>query len=135
MNESDVVEAVCSFLRHEGCIIDHRCSTLERGVEICASKYDPRYFIEAKGGTSSRHASARYGKGFNSSQVFDRVAKGFYTAACLRNEQGSDAVIGLAFPDLPMFRRYAKPLNAAVRALNVTIYWVQESKSVVKECT
>ena len=38
--------------------------------------------------------------------VFDRVAKGFYAAVCLRSKYGDEALIGLALPDEKMLRRY-----------------------------
>lgn len=133
MNEDEIIEALCTHLERTGCRITSRCSTRERGIDItghCEGRY---YYIEAKGGTSSREGSNRYGKLYTQSQVFDRVAKGFYTAACLRSKYGEESVVGLAFPETPTFRRYVRDVAFASTRLHLTFYWVQPDHTVKEE--
>ena len=79
--------------------------------------------IEAKGGTSARAGTARYKLAFNASQVFDRVAKGFYTAACMYVEYRKNGDrVGLAFQDTPPFRNYLKQVKVVTDRLKITVY-------------
>jgi len=102
LNENDVVKAVCSHLERGGYVIRQRCTTKQHGIDIIAQKETgKRLLIEAKGATSSRDGSARFGKNFTDNQVWDRVAKGFYTAVCLHSAHSkSGDRVGLALPAL-----------------------------------
>ena len=66
-------------------------------------------------------------------RIFDRVAKGFYTAACLRSKYGEECVVGLAFPDGPIFRRYVQDVGAGGGSLKPDFYWVKTSGAVTEE--
>ena len=83
LNENEIVEAMCRDLTKSGYQILQKCSTTMKGIDIIAKhpSQPGRLLIEAKGGTSARSGSPRFDKGFNSSQVHDRVAKGLYAAA------------------------------------------------------
>jgi Holliday junction resolvase-like predicted endonuclease len=130
VNENEINESVCRHLVSTGWQVLSRCSTTEQGIDIVAKRNEQDCFIESKGGTSSREGSARYGKPYTESQVFDRVSKGFYTAACLRSEKSKQAVIGLALPDTKYFRKYAAKVSRSAKALRISIYWVLPNKSV-----
>lgn len=77
LDENDVVNAVCDYLKAHDWIIVQKCLTNQRGIDIVARRLDAggQLLIEAKGATSSKKGSARYDLGFNMNQVFDRVAK------------------------------------------------------------
>ena len=66
-------------------------------------------------------------------QVFDRVAKGFYTAACLRCEKGEESIVGLALPDTALFRKYANRLSRSGKPLRISLFWVQPDSTVIEE--
>ena len=85
LNENEVVAAVCGYLKNNGYATIKFRETTERGIDIIAehSSRPERLLIEAKGGTSARPGSRRHGRDYDPNQVFDRVAKGFYTAATL----------------------------------------------------
>lgn len=133
MNEDQVVAAVSRFLEREGWTIVSQCSAKDRGIDIVAKRDGVECFIEAKGSTSSMEGSARFGKPFTKTQVFDRVAKGFYTAACLRQQKGNDAVVGLALPDESAFRDYAAKVAEPAAKLQVSFYWVRKSGEVAAD--
>jgi len=86
MDENDVVNTVCEHLEAQGFVILQRLSTIEKGIDIIAkdSSSGCKLFVEAKGGTSSRKGSARFGKPHTQAQVFNRVAKGVFTCLQLR---------------------------------------------------
>jgi hypothetical protein len=83
-------------------------------------------YVEAKGGTSSREGSARFGKPFTGNQVFDRVAKAVYTALCLRanHPQRDREDVGVAFPDTPGFRKLLDPISQQLTEAGVRVYLV-----------
>jgi hypothetical protein len=132
-NENDVVDAVCSYLEKEGYIINQRLRTTERGTDIIAKhpSRTGRLHIEAKGGTSAREGSPRYEREYDQSQVFDRVAKGLYTAVELHcaHEQHGDR-IGLAFPDTERFRKYPLPITPVLGELAISVYIVSPDRQV-----
>jgi Holliday junction resolvase-like predicted endonuclease len=134
LDENEVIEAVCEHLNAEGWTIVQKCSTHERGIDIIArnSESGKHLFIEAKGATSSKPGSKRYDLGFNKNQVFDRVAKGFYTGVCTCACAGRSPqdTIALAFPDTVAFRNRLDPLRTAVHLLGMKIYLVREDRSV-----
>jgi len=63
MDESYVIRAVCERIEDKGCSVTQFLNTKQRGVDVKAthSKEGDEFFIEAKGGTSSRVGSARFG--------------------------------------------------------------------------
>lgn len=88
MDENAVIDSVCSRLRALGYEVTQRLKTKEHGIDVVAHNPEngQQVFIEAKGGTSSREGSNRFGKPYTQSQVFDRVAKGVFTCLQLRAE-------------------------------------------------
>ena len=128
MDENDVVKQTCNLLEEQGLVIKKRLSTIERGVDIVAE--NPRNgnttYVEAKGGTSSRIGSARYGKPYSKSQVFDRVAKGVFTCIRLRAQYPSreSSRILLSVPDERLFRSYLEPVFMELKEAGIEIMFV-----------
>ncbi len=89
---------------------------------IVADEAKPEY-VWLSGSTSSRAGSPRHSKPFTNSQVFDRVAKGVYTAIAGR-KAGADSC--LAFPDEPLFLRYVEPVAPVLAGLGVTLFAVSK---------
>ena len=62
LTEDDVVKAVCDYLRSRGYQIERCFATNEKGSpDIIATKGAERILAEAKGETSNRPGSGRYG--------------------------------------------------------------------------
>jgi hypothetical protein len=134
MDENAVVDSVCARLEALGCKVTQRLTTIEKGVDITA--YDPKggqqYFIEAKGGTSSRKNSPRYGRPYSQPQVFDRVAKGVFTCLRLREEhpdREKEHII-LAVPDTSQFRSYLSLVNGQLEAAGIEVWFEPVPASV-----
>ena len=68
LTENDVIDAVVSHLTGKGWNIETISRTDQRGIDILANKGRTSLAIEAKGETSNRRGSSRYGKPFTSSQ-------------------------------------------------------------------
>jgi hypothetical protein len=95
--EKEVVDGVCRFLKKKGFRITQCVATNEHGEDIKALAPDRKQqvTIEAKGATSSRADSNRYGLPFNAGQVRDHVANAVYCAA---RYVSTDTLTGVAFP-------------------------------------
>lgn len=65
LTENEVVNATCKEIKNEGYTINQQLSTIQKGIDIVAEKNGIKIYIEAKGGTSSKVGTNRYGKPFN----------------------------------------------------------------------
>ena len=81
LTENEVVDALVKHFSDRGFAIEGQCSTLETGVDVVAwdSRAGVRWRVEAKGGTSSKPGTARYGKPFTRNQVKTHVSVAFFT--------------------------------------------------------
>jgi hypothetical protein len=133
MDENFVVEAVFAYLLEHGHRIEQRRDTTHQGIDIIAVEVSSgrRFYIEAKGATSSREGSARFGQGFTSSQIFDRVAKGVYTGLCLRSHYSDDrSRVALAFPDLSGFETRLEPIRQQLKDAGLEVFLVKANNEV-----
>ena len=87
LTESDVIKAVCRFLGSRGYRVTQALNEMQTGDDIVAWSADgKKIMIEAKGETSSKSHTSRFGKPFSSGQVLDHVSKAFYRAAAYAAE-------------------------------------------------
>ncbi len=133
--ESDVIDAVCRHLAGHGFTILQRLSTTQHGIDIIASREEPspmELSIEAKGETSERKESQRFGKPFDSAQVKIHVAEAIYAAAALISSPQVHPYrrVAVAFPQDPLHQRYAASVQPALTALTVGVFWVTDDKKV-----
>jgi hypothetical protein len=119
MTENDVVDAVASYLKAEGWTVTKTCTTEQRGIDLIAERGNEGLFLEAKGGTSSKEGTGRYGKGFSTNQQRDHVANAVLTALKLRSSEPKSRV-AIAFPDTSTHRRH---ITAAADALKTLLIW------------
>ncbi|MFA5162246.1 MAG: hypothetical protein WC421_08365 [Elusimicrobiales bacterium] len=130
MDENAVIDAVCQYLKIEGYIIESVLTTTQKGIDITA-RHEQKgvLLIEAKGGTSSRRGSARYGLSYTETQVLDRVARGFFTIAELKNKY-PNASVALAVPKTPYFLKYLARIEKSLLLLNCQVLLVNPTKTV-----
>lgn len=119
MTENDVVDAVAKHLTMDGWKILQALRTTEQGIDLVMARGDERVVLEAKGGTSTKEASARDREGFTPSQQRDHVAKAVAKACELRSKE-PDSCVAIAFPDTLTHRRR---IEAVGRALNTLCVW------------
>jgi hypothetical protein len=132
IDENKVIEYLCRFLKADGSEIIKRATTTDRGVDIIAHHPQRgKYCIEAKGGTSSRIGSDRYGKEYTKSQVFDRVSKGMYMDLCnYYCAQKEGACAPLACPDTKWLREYLIAIRPLFSSLHIPVYLVDDAGKV-----
>jgi len=132
--EWDIIEAVCKFLSSQGYEIVQKRTESQRGDDIIAVSSDgsEKIFIEAKGETSSKNGSARFGKPFSRSQVRDHVANAFHKAAQkLKNNGGQSVRSGIALPKKQNHIDMVKKIRLALATLQIEVFWVN-SKGLVE---
>jgi len=133
LNENDIISAICDYLeRIEGYVIVQKLGTTQKGIDIIAKHPEQpgRLLIEAKGGTSSRDGSNRYGKEYTETQVFDRVSKGFFTVTKMLVECKDNDDVALACPDTVTFRKYLNQIKPALDKLGIKVFLVKEDRTV-----
>jgi hypothetical protein len=131
LTEDQIVTALHAHFTKEGYNVEGLCNTTQHGVDMqvrCPTS-GRRIFIEAKGGTSSRKGSARHGKDFTPTVVFQRVAKAIYTAMELQSSQNfrSGDMAAIALPDTPVFRKHLSRVAAGLNKLGIGVYLVAET--------
>jgi hypothetical protein len=122
LTESKVIAATCSFLRSKGFTITKALLETEHGIDIegLAPDRKTKFSIEAKGETSSKPTTARFGKPFDSKQVFDHVSKAFYCAA---RDSSKGLVAGIALPRNDAHVKCVEKILPALRRLEIEVFW------------
>lgn len=128
LTENQVVDAVAKHLQKKGWRIEHKSSTKEQGPDISARKGETTLAVEAKGGTSSKPRSSRYGQPFGSAQKYDHVAKALYEAA--RVFSAGQHRAGIALPSDHRHRGLIEEIRPALDVLDVTIFLVDDDCTV-----
>jgi hypothetical protein len=132
LDENQVIEGVCAFLKEKGYGIKSKCSTIERGIDICAENLTTgrTLYLEAKGATSSFEKSNRFGKPYTESQVYDRVSKGFYAVFRMKSMVRREASFALAVPDSKLFRKYLEPIKQVFEDAAIGVFVVSSQRGV-----
>ena len=128
LTESQVIAAVCHFLKQRRFQIKQQLSEKQKGYDIIAVAPDGKeVVIEAKGETSSMAHTNRFGKEFSTSQIFDHVSKAVYCAATYvsKNIPG-----GIALPMNKGHQKHVAAILPALKALEIEVFWVPPSGEV-----
>ena len=125
ITENEVVSAVCNHLEQGGYEIVRRATTTDRGPDIVAKQRrdGTLLYVEAKGATSARQGSARFGKPFESAAVRVHVAEAFFTASAVAAAEGTDQA-AIALPANDQHRHYLGPVRPAIKKLDIRVFWV-----------
>lgn len=129
LTENDIVSSVCTYLEERGWTIASRCDTGQRGTDIVAERDGQRLLVEAKGGTSSKDFTNRFGKPFSPSQVSDHVANAVFTALELRSRE-PDSLVAVALPDDKGHRRFVDVVEPSLERLGIGAFWVSGDRVV-----
>lgn len=111
-----------------------------RGYDIIATKKGRpsfKFYIEAKGETSSRRGSERFGKPFDGAQVRSHFAKAFYKAAeTLTHSLNKKEVVrvGIALPDNERYRSLVRKVEPVLENLRIVVFWVFHNGEVKPSC-
>ena len=128
LNENDVISAVVRYLKENGWRIENTSTTDQRGFDIEASIGETSLVVEAKGETSSKFGTKRYGKPFTSGQKKDHVAVALYTAAKLISD--GQHKVGIALPSDNVHKRLIDTIDPVLKTLGVVVYLVHPDQSI-----
>src|SRR5438874_2060366 len=119
LTESEVIKAVCVFLKESGFHVSRSLCETERGIDIQALAPDGKtqVSIEAKGETSSKATTSRYGKPFNGGQVLDHVSKALYCAA----RDCSASLAAIAFPKNDAHVKCVRKILSSLKRLEIEV--------------
>jgi hypothetical protein len=129
LDENAVVRHICAALTSCGWNVERFAHTSQTGVDVVAVRKDKRIYIEAKGITSSKPDSSRFGSLQTSSQIFIQVAAALLKTAEMRAANPKDEV-AMALPDHPAMRRRIAPIESVLEAARIGVLWVADNGSV-----
>lgn len=129
LTENDVVENLAKFLESKGYYILSSQDTNSKGVDLVAKKGDESLHIEAKGGTSSKPFTARFGKPFTKNQIKSHIAGAIYKT--LRNkadlEGKGNCKVGIALPLDDNHMERVKQILPYLKKLEFEVFMVGEN--------
>ena len=130
INENLVVAYVYKYLEDNNYTVSEHRSTNERGYDIVAfNEEGKRLIIEAKGGTSSKPGTNRFGKDFDSKQIRHHVAMALYAVSKAINSD-PDCEVGIALPQNDEHVKAVKKIQKVIDLLGIKIYWVSSNGDV-----
>jgi len=134
LNENHVVEAVKIYLQAKGFEIISSSYTDQTGWDIHAKKKQLNLKIEAKGETSSKPYTQRYGQKQTKGQHRQNLEAAIFKLLWGKLQEGKDQVqYGLAIPRNGFYEYYLDVLKPFFREQGTKIFWVEESGRVT-EC-
>ncbi|MFA5687776.1 MAG: hypothetical protein WC959_01280 [Kiritimatiellales bacterium] len=130
MDENETIEKLCDFLIKQGWKIKSKVLAGERGIDVEAIDPNNKLFlIEAKGSTSSKKGSSRFGKPYKKTQVFDVASKGLML--CFHHlMKKSSCDIGFVYPANKHFSFYIDPLVPMLTSIGLTLFCVHANGHV-----
>ena len=106
-----------------------------QGKDLVMSKDSQEIWIEAKGKTSARETSSRFGLGFNDAQCHDHFSRAFFKACEMRDEakrSGKNVRIAMAFAHTKHYQKYCNRTNGTRKELGIGLFWITEN-GIVEE--
>ena len=132
LTENDVVRAVAKYLKNLGYRVESALTTNEHGIDIVALNLESgkRMLVEAKGGTSSKVGTARFGKPFTRKQAKTHVSVALYSAAKLQEERERGTLVALAFPEDTNHKSLVEDIKTTLETLKISVFFVDSELRV-----
>ena len=131
--ESTVINTVCEFFKEQKFLIEQQLSETQKGDDIIAVAPDNSYrlYIEAKGETSSKENSNKFGNSFDKKQVKNHVAVAFFRAAqMMKRRETLPIYVGIALPKNFNHECMIAQIEHALKILNIEVFWVNSDKKI-----
>lgn len=130
LTENDVSDAVRKYLVANNYWITQQLTTNQTGVDIVAvAENGTKCFVEAKGATSSKPTSNKYGKEFDKSQVKTHVGVALVAAFKVKNEfPNSESIIAL--PDNLNHVALIESMKASILASGIQVWFIADSGTI-----
>ncbi len=126
LNENQVVARTKAFLESRNYRVSSTRRTTERGIDIVAVSANGRreVFVEAKGATSSKKDTKRYGKPFTLNQCKTHLAVALLAIARLRQNAAPTDRVAIALPAAQPHRRLVEAIEGSLKRLEVGVFFV-----------
>jgi len=130
ITENDVIERVSAYLAQRNWRVESTASTFEHGPDVIArSDVGKEIWIEAKGQTSSKEGSRRYGKEFSRSQKEDHLGRALLKC-CQYISERSDLIVAVALPNDDVNSDLITRIGAVLQKLKIVSFLVGGDGSV-----
>lgn len=129
ITENDVIDYVERHFVKQGGKTESKANTKQKGIDLIIDFQDKKFFIEAKGETSSKEHSNRYGQAFTTNQITNHIARAIFTTLKLqsKNENKNEVYI-IAFPNTAQHKIQLEKISARLKKINIEIYLVNKTK-------
>lgn len=129
LTENDIVEKLSTHLEKEGYEILQSLGTGEKGVDIIAKRNRQTLYIEAKGETSSKSHTNRFGKPFTKNQIKSHVSRAILTSMKILTSKpsGQGTAVAIALPDTDGHRNLISEIYQPLKKLDITVYWINQN--------
>ena len=121
--ENQVIESLKIALISRGWKIVAFATTMEHGVDLHAPRSGKTLRIEAKGNTSSKEGSKRYGELQKPNQHFIQVATALLKCAELKSAE-PEAYVAIAVPLHSRMQGRIERIEPVLKAADLAVLWV-----------
>jgi hypothetical protein len=132
MTENEVIEKLVAYLKNQGWENIQSRKNFEPGIDIEASKNGIQIAIEAKGARGNDKAHNRTRKQFDAGQIKISFGAALVKALTIKSNN-PEWLIGIAFPDDLLVRKYTECLIPYLQKLEIRFYWVNSNGTVIEE--
>ncbi len=130
--ENDVIDSVIQYLKKKGFNIRSSSDTYSHGIDIVAEKDGRMMYVEAKGQTSSKPHTKRYGLEFTRNQKMDHVSKAIYSALKTKNLY-SGSLVAIALPADDVHRELVTAVLPSLKQVGVQVFLVTQDGVVISK--
>ncbi|MDW1578876.1 hypothetical protein R7M92_24240 [Vibrio sp. Vb2880] len=128
LTENRIVDLVCDQLELDGFTVSQKLDTTQTGIDIVAvSETGKKYFVEAKGATSSKESTKRYGQEFNKSQVKTHIGMALVAAFKVREDNPDHESI-IALPNNLSHKELIESMATPIRLSGIKVWLVDEER-------
>jgi hypothetical protein len=130
ITENKVVEVVAGYLTAKNWRIVSTAKTIQHGPDVVALSSSGReIWIEAKGQTSSKQGTNRFGKEFNRNQKEDHLGRALLKC-CQYLSDRADLILAIALPNDDLDSDLVRRISPALQRLKILTILVNEDGSV-----
>jgi Holliday junction resolvase len=128
LTENHIISFLTVHLKKKGFEILQSLRTNEKGVDIIAKKGKELLYIEAKGETSSKEYTSRFGKPFEGKQIKTHVSRAILTSMILLDNRSKteNLKVAIALPDTKGHRALIEKIQKSLKELDIKLFWVSE---------
>ena len=129
LTENDIVLLLAEYLKKMGYNVTQSLSTKEQGIDIIAENTKHVLYVEAKGETSSKENTARYGNAFDNNQIKSHVSRAILASMKVLHDKpaGSKTKVAIALPDTSGHRALVMKIANPMKTLGIKVFFVSDN--------